>query len=93
MQIFKYPINIGEFITEMPKDATFLCAQTQEGKAKMWFAVDPRKETCKRKFQIVGTGHEFDMSDKNYLATFQEPGFVWHLFECVHAMPAIERQA
>lgn len=93
MQIFKYPINIGESVVEMPKDSTFLCAQVQKDKAQMWWAVDPKKEKCSRKFQVIGTGQEFDLDDKNYLGTFQEPPFVWHLFECVEAMPVVEKQA
>ena len=81
MQIFKYPIEIGKFSHEMPIGAWILDAQMQGDKPCMWASVNTANEKVLRKFQVIGTGHEFDYDRKNYLSTFQQGEFVWHLFE------------
>ncbi len=49
---------------------------------QMWFLVDPKKETTKAIFKVIGTGNEFDNTKEwGYLGTWQDGPLVWHLFE------------
>jgi hypothetical protein len=48
--------------------------------------VNPEEEPEPRHFEIFGTGNPFPVdvgSDRRFIGTFQENGFVWHLFEKV----------
>lgn len=81
MNIFKYPVEIGEFSHQMPVGAKILTAALQNGEPQMWAIVDKSQPVEERKFQVIGTGHEFDLSDKRFISTFQQGPFVWHLFE------------
>ena len=49
----------------------------------MWAVVDPEAEDTKRYFHVVGTGNEFDPSDKKYIGSAQVSGgkFVFHIWE------------
>lgn len=79
MTIWKYVIGIATTL-ELPIGATFLDAQLQGADLCAWFLVDQSAKTEPRKFKIFGTGHEIPDGLK-YLATFQQPRYVWHLFE------------
>lgn len=65
---------------EMPDGAEFLFAELQDGVLAAWFMVLPDSPKVKRRFKVYGTGHEIPMSSR-YLMTFQQPPYVWHLFE------------
>ena len=79
--IWKYKID-GSI--QMPMDAQILTVQNQNGEEHLWALVNPNNELETRKFLIVGTGQSFDDTDTKYIGTFQQPPFVWHLFELVH---------
>lgn len=83
MQIFKYPIEIGQFSVTMPKGSIFLSAELQNDRPYFWAAVNTENDVETRDFEIIGTGHKFDEQDKKYLATFQQGPFVWHLHEVI----------
>lgn len=84
--IRKYKIENGLGSIEMPQGAEFLSLQVQNGSPHIWMLVDPHRETERRLFSVMGTGHS--MSDENYrvstyLGGYQLAGgqFVGHLFE------------
>jgi hypothetical protein len=82
-QIWKYKV---ENVIEMPKEAEILSVQIQNGQmfnACIWVKVNPENELEKRQFEVIGTGHSFDDSNKEYIGTYQDGPFVWHLFENV----------
>lgn len=76
--IWKYKIN-GSI--QMPMDAQILTVQNQDGEEHLWALVNPTNELEMRKFLIVGTGQSFDDTGTNYIGTFHQPPFMWHLFE------------
>jgi hypothetical protein len=85
--IYKYPIQDGFTVLELPKDAEILTVQTQEGKVFVWVLLNTEQPKVKWKFIIKATGEniEEDLSKANYIGTFQHNrlggGFlVWHLF-------------
>lgn len=80
-QIWKFKVDN---VIEMPKGAEILTVQLQDSfNACIWAVVDPENETENRIFEVVGTGHKFDDTNKKYIGTWQDCMFVWHLFEVV----------
>jgi len=80
-QIWKYSL---ENVIEMPKGAEILMIDIQNGQmfnAQMWVKVDTENEMEKRMFEVIGTGQNFDDTNKKYVGTYQEGPFVWHVFE------------
>ena len=80
-QIWKYSL---ENIIEMPKGAEILTIDIQNGQmfnAQMWVKVDTENEMEKRMFEVIGTGQNFDDTNKKYVGTYQDGPFVWHVFE------------
>ena len=80
-QIWKYSL---ENIIEMPKGAEILTIDIQNGQmfnAQMWVKVNTENEMEKRMFEVIGTGQNFDDTNKKYLGTYQDGPFVWHVFE------------
>lgn len=68
---------------EMPKGAQVLTVQLQDGWPRLWALVelDEASLTEMRTFEIHGTGNPIDDGERHYIATFQQPPFVWHVFE------------
>lgn len=81
-RIYKYQLSITR-VQEvvMPTGAKLLTAQMQGGMICVWAMVREGAELVKRRFSIVGTGHQSDLSEKNYVGTVQDDGFVWHVFD------------
>ena len=80
-QIWKYSL---ENVIEMPKGAEILTIDIQNGQmfnAQMWVKVNTENEMEKRMFEVIGTGQNFDDTNKKYVGTYQEGPFVWHVFE------------
>jgi len=85
-KIFKYEIPISDcWEITMPKGAKILTFQTQNEAPCIWVLVDPERSQEKRKFRVVGTGHEINEKDEKleYIGTCQMMAgvLVWHLFE------------
>jgi hypothetical protein len=81
--IYKYAIDGVGFTTqhEMPKGAEFLYVDLQNDTPQAWFLIDPSVDrTTFRLFKVYGTGHKIPMRER-YLGTYQQPPYVWHLFE------------
>lgn len=83
-KIYKYPIEIKDInVVSMPYDAEVLTVQMQGNIPTIWAMVDPdSRPYIERRFQIIGTGHPIPDDFKGeYITTFQESIFVWHIFE------------
>jgi len=86
--IWKFPIPVASPVRiEMPKNAQILTVQRQDELACIWALVNPNAETEARYFEIHGTGnpmHEDMGVERKYIGTFQQPPFVWHVFERIN---------
>jgi hypothetical protein len=79
---FTFPIN-NAVVIEMPANARILHVECQDGQPCLWALVDPKAQRVSRVFHIFGTGHEIDeaqLATLEFIATFQQTPFVWHLF-------------
>ena len=91
MTIWKYSLprpqnTYGKVQVDMNKSAQIFSCQVQDGVITLWALVSPdvfSSET--RVFQVIGTGHKFehDGHGMKFIATVQQPPFVWHIFEDV----------
>ena len=90
--IWKFQFNIvDEFMLMIPRDARFLHADIQAGVPCMWLMVDPNAEIENVKFMVIGTGNHFDgFGNIIHRSTFQDKGFVWHLFEDIGPPGVVE---
>ncbi len=83
--IYKYPVIIGNFELDLPKDAEVLTIQVQHGEPVMWVLQNTYKSMLTRRFTVCGTGHEVELLPPSfkYIGTFQlkDGYFVGHLFE------------
>ena len=80
LTIWKYPLTLRGLTIDMPAGATILTVQLQDETPTIWALVDPDRPCETRTFTIVGTGHRVP-DGLGYVGTFQQPPFVWHLFE------------
>jgi hypothetical protein len=80
--IWKYEFSptadIQEF--EMPGGAIPLCVNMQGDKVCMWCQVLTTNPVVKRKFCVVGTGHEKPEGCGVYIGSVFPHPFVWHIF-------------
>ena len=86
MRIWKYGVPIqGEPIElSMPLGAVPLHLDVQRGEPCLWVNVRLLEPWTLRRFQWVGTGHDFDdEATIDHVGTIQIDGgrCVWHLFE------------
>lgn len=81
--VWKFPLTgitvEGEVNLRMPVNSQPLCIQVQEGKPCLWVLAYPNNPQMDYHFYIVGTGQPVE-SDWQYVGTWQEPPYVWHLF-------------
>ncbi len=61
--------------------SVILDAQMQNDKLCLWAIVDNSAPKVSKFFRIYGTGGQDIDQEGAYVATVQEDGFVWHLFE------------
>ena len=80
--IWKYELN--NMHIHMPKGGVVLCVQLQNEKTCIWVKVDDSQPLELRKFIIVGTGQIMTTTPRAYIGTWQDSGFVWHLFELIN---------
>ena len=81
MRIYKYQIEEIKdvVIIEMPESAQVLHVGQQNGVLTIWASVDPEARMVRRKFRIVGPGHDHDVGYGYYGTVFIDT-FVWHVF-------------
>jgi hypothetical protein len=85
LTIYKYPFQIADrFELTLPTDRKVLHADVQPGTGPcLWVMVNPHSAEEVVTFHVFGTGMEIDPEEvgKNeFVSTFQQPPFVWHLF-------------
>lgn len=82
--IYKYPIEITQRQqVDLPAGAKILTADLDPaGTPCIWAQVNPAvTEREKRMIWILGTAHQLsDLDGINYLNTFRQGPFVWHVF-------------
>jgi hypothetical protein len=85
--IYKYNLQPGRTVLDLPAGALPLTAQMQNGDVCMWVLLDPARPHERRFFDVYGTGHGMPADPGRYVATFQMDGgvFVWHVFEAYAA--------
>lgn len=83
MIIYKYPVFTSTFTLDLPRGATILSIQVQNGAPTMWALVDKDAAHEKRSFTVISTGSPIrhDIAHLVYVGTFQVAAGVWHLFE------------
>ena len=82
--IYKYPIQPGLTVLELPRGAQVLTVQMQGDRPFLWARLDTRQPLERRTFEVFGTGDGMpDDPRLMYVATFQMDGgaLVWHVFE------------
>ena len=78
------PLGPGEFSITLPRGAVILDVQRQNnsGNLCMWYLLAAGAAYEEKKLYVFGTGqHIPDGLKLAYVATYQEGGFVWHIFE------------
>lgn len=85
--IYKYECTVDDrFELEMPFNAEIIKVAVQvpnvgqDRKFCIWAMVDSEEEKETRCFQIVGTGNPID-DDMEFVESFIDGDFVWHLFQ------------
>ncbi len=86
--IYKYTIDFnseGNAQVKMPEFANILSVghQGDPSAPLLWAEVVPDNATVTRHFQIKGTGHELDDTERHYIGTinFHPVALVWHIYE------------
>ena len=80
--IYKYVFDGKSMIQEfdMPSSAIPLCVQMQGNNICMWCDVKTDNPIVKRKFCIVGTGHEKPDGLGTYIGSVFPHPFVFHIY-------------
>ncbi len=80
--IYKYPVRVQG----LPFGYEILHVEQQNDETFIWAKVDtdPTVIEVPVSFTVLGTGEPIPDNMK-YIATWQKPPFVWHLFECLSA--------
>ena len=88
--IYRFPIDMEEAAATggrvelvLPLGARILYVAAQErapNQPSMWVLLDPAREPVRHVFRIYSTGQEGELPP-DYIGTWQQHGFVWHLFE------------
>lgn len=81
-EVWKYALEPGSQVLELPEGAVCLTVQLQNLKPMLWVKVDTRKAPQLRVIWVVGTGHRFPDRSR-YIGTFQmdNGALVFHVFE------------
>jgi len=80
--IWKYPLGLARTVhLLMPLGAEVLTVQLQGGVPTLWAIVESDATMGGRMFIVNGTGNEFHGDEGRYIGTWQQDGYVWHLFE------------
>lgn len=82
--IYKYHIrNVKEQILMLPIGAKIIHVHHQFKDGMIWAQINPKAKLEERKFELVGTGHDFDPKNKTYLGTIHldAGNYVFHLYD------------
>ena len=79
--IWKFPVPFPGGDIAMPKGAKILTLQMQQGVPTLWAEVVPDGLNEIHHLVIYGTGHPIHSGSGSYIGTFQDPPFVWHVYD------------
>lgn len=79
--IYKYTLQLGRTVLDMPDCARALSVQMQGEHMCLWARVEPRRPTERRIFDVYGTGHPMPADPGDHVGTVQVDGLVWHVFD------------
>lgn len=81
--IHKFPVPYGTHGNlRLPASAQVLTVQMQNGVPQLWAVVTAdAPPSSHRGIFIIGAGFELPAETGNYIATFQDGPYVWHVFE------------
>jgi len=80
--IWKFPIPMQETVVlTMPAGAQALDVQLQGDVPMLWALVEADAPRERRRFFIAGTGRVMRDEAGAHLGTWQQDGYVWHLFD------------
>lgn len=71
LQLCHIRMPVGAKIVRLARQGESIC---------MWAVVEPTNDLEERKFTTVGTGQPIPKVSR-YVGTWDDPPFVWHLFE------------
>ena len=66
---------------DLPVGAKILDVQVQRGEWCLWYSCGVDLPLEKRYIAIYATGQEVEALNGDYIGTFQDGPFVWHVFE------------
>lgn len=75
-----WKFELPSYIASMPEGAEIIKAEPQNGVLCLWAICDPQAPRVFREFYVLGTGHSIQ-ENLTHVASYQDPPFVWHLFE------------
>lgn len=79
-RVWKYEVPVTDaFKLMLPSGALALTVQMQD-KPQMWLEVNPEADLESYWFFVVGTGNPKPAEAIHYLGTWQQCGYVWHLY-------------
>jgi hypothetical protein len=82
MKIYKWTLKLlDRQIIPMPEGSEILTVQAQNGVPCLWAVVNETAQPVPRVIAIYGTGNPMPEMYGKYIASFQQVGFVWHVFE------------
>jgi hypothetical protein len=91
MQIWRYEINPllldanDETFLSIPEGARLLHVESKDNVPSLWAMVEPQNKRVRRRFFLVGTGHEFPLFHGTYVGQFMvregRTTLVFHLFD------------
>lgn len=70
-----------EFSLDLPSGAHVLTVQKQGDRPMLWASCESDAPREERRFIIAGTGRALPEHVGQYVGTWQDDGYVWHLFE------------
>lgn len=78
MKIYKY--KLGNTV-QIPKGARILHCNTQDNCLHVWALVDPEQEEKDTyEVAVIGTGHDFNPNNFEYISTVMDGIYVWHIW-------------
>ena len=79
--IYKYQIVFGKFNVWLPKDHKIIKVDYQKDMGPyFWALINQDSPQSGYTFEVLGTGQSIP-NNYIYAGTWQEPPFVWHLFQ------------
>jgi len=78
---FSIPSGSSAFQLEMPRGAQVVHIGIVKGVPSILARVKPDTETEIRRFALFGTADDIPADVGRYLGTFEDGGYIWHVFE------------